>query len=224
LPAGLTLASNGAVTGTPTTAATSAFTVTATDANGDTGSRAYSVTVAEATELPEGCYSSSPCHLCENDWGEPGNTKRTPLRWRLTLSVSALGCYPVGSGRYATLGAAALSERLVQTGSCVWGPTTFRYHALWSVPQFFSDASCSLDPDGAHTIYAVPVLTRISDTQFQLVVYFEYDGGTGIPTLEALAIITINNCRSAMSGTTNLTGPGPTYPVVGTLSYSFTVC
>ena len=48
LPAGLTLASNGAVTGTPTTAATSAFTVTATDANGDTGSRAYSVTVAEA--------------------------------------------------------------------------------------------------------------------------------------------------------------------------------
>jgi hypothetical protein len=48
LPAGLTLASNGAVTGTPTTAATSAFTVTATDTNGDTGSRAYSVTVAEA--------------------------------------------------------------------------------------------------------------------------------------------------------------------------------
>jgi hypothetical protein len=48
LPAGLTLASNGAVTGTPTTAATSAFTVTATDANGNTGSREYSVTVATA--------------------------------------------------------------------------------------------------------------------------------------------------------------------------------
>jgi hypothetical protein len=45
LPAGLTLASNGAVTGTPTTAETAAFTVTATDANGDTGSRAYSVDV-----------------------------------------------------------------------------------------------------------------------------------------------------------------------------------
>ena len=35
----------------PTTAATSAFTVTATDANGDTGSRAYSVTVAEAKNI-----------------------------------------------------------------------------------------------------------------------------------------------------------------------------
>jgi hypothetical protein len=51
LPAGLTLASNGAVSGTPTTAATSAFTVTATDANGDTGSRAYSVTMAEAKNI-----------------------------------------------------------------------------------------------------------------------------------------------------------------------------
>jgi hypothetical protein len=51
LPAGLSLSSGGAVTGTPTTAATSAFTVTATDANGDTGSRAYSVTVAEAKNI-----------------------------------------------------------------------------------------------------------------------------------------------------------------------------
>jgi hypothetical protein len=46
LPAGLSLSSGGAVTGTPTTAATSAFTITATDANGSTGNRAYSVTVA----------------------------------------------------------------------------------------------------------------------------------------------------------------------------------
>jgi hypothetical protein len=49
LPAGLSLSSGGAVTGTPTTAATSAFTVTATDTNGSTGSRAYSVTVATVT-------------------------------------------------------------------------------------------------------------------------------------------------------------------------------
>jgi hypothetical protein len=54
LPAGLSLSSGGAVTGTPTTAATRAFTVTATDANGDTGSRAYSVTVAEDS-VPESC-------------------------------------------------------------------------------------------------------------------------------------------------------------------------
>jgi hypothetical protein len=49
LPAGLTLASNGAITGTPTTAATSAFTVTATDANDDTGNREYEVVVVALT-------------------------------------------------------------------------------------------------------------------------------------------------------------------------------
>ncbi len=46
LPAGLSLnAATGAITGTPTTAATSNFTITATDGSGATGSRAYSVTM-----------------------------------------------------------------------------------------------------------------------------------------------------------------------------------
>lgn len=65
LPAGLTLASDGAISGTPTTAGTSAFTVTATDANDATGSREYSVMVTSPTsprrllnitrgEIPEG--------------------------------------------------------------------------------------------------------------------------------------------------------------------------
>ena len=49
LPAGLTLnAATGAITGTPTTAATSSFTITATDGNGATGSRAYTFTVNAA--------------------------------------------------------------------------------------------------------------------------------------------------------------------------------
>lgn len=48
LPDGLTLASNGALTGTPTTAETANFTVTATDANSDTGDAAYSIQVDAA--------------------------------------------------------------------------------------------------------------------------------------------------------------------------------
>ncbi|WP_171900658.1 putative Ig domain-containing protein, partial [Stappia indica] len=48
LPDGLTLASNGALTGTPTTAETANFTVTATDAHNDTGSAAYSIQVDAA--------------------------------------------------------------------------------------------------------------------------------------------------------------------------------
>lgn len=46
LPTGLSLASNGAITGTPTIADTFDFTITATDAEGCTGARAYSIAVS----------------------------------------------------------------------------------------------------------------------------------------------------------------------------------
>lgn len=49
LPTGLSLSSAGAITGTPTTAGTYSFTVTATDASSNTGSQAYSgVTISAA--------------------------------------------------------------------------------------------------------------------------------------------------------------------------------
>jgi len=51
LPTGLTLASNGALSGTPTTSGTFAFTVTGTDANGNFGTRNYSVTIAAGNTL-----------------------------------------------------------------------------------------------------------------------------------------------------------------------------
>lgn len=47
LPAGLSLnTSTGVISGTPTTAATSTFTVQVTDANGSTGTTNFSITVA----------------------------------------------------------------------------------------------------------------------------------------------------------------------------------
>lgn len=47
LPAGVTLAANGALSGTPTTAGAYTFTLQATDALGFTGTRAYTVTVVD---------------------------------------------------------------------------------------------------------------------------------------------------------------------------------
>jgi uncharacterized protein with beta-barrel porin domain len=46
LPAGLSLANNGTISGTPTATGTSTFTVTVTDANGATGQANYSLTTA----------------------------------------------------------------------------------------------------------------------------------------------------------------------------------
>ena len=49
LPAGLALSAAGVLSGSPTTAATSSFTITATDSGGNTGSRAYSIVVGAAS-------------------------------------------------------------------------------------------------------------------------------------------------------------------------------
>lgn len=60
LPAGLTLAPSGTLSGTPTASGSFAFTVRATDINGQTGVRAYTLTVAvgtvvlSPTTLPDG--------------------------------------------------------------------------------------------------------------------------------------------------------------------------
>jgi len=54
LPAGLTLSAGGALSGTPTESGTFNFTVTATDANGYTGSRAYALSVTAAPTITLG--------------------------------------------------------------------------------------------------------------------------------------------------------------------------
>ncbi|MDL5367048.1 Calx-beta domain-containing protein [Xanthomonas sp. NCPPB 2654] len=52
LPAGLTLAAGGALSGTPTAIASSTFTVTVTDAHGFTAAQAYTVAIAAAVPAP----------------------------------------------------------------------------------------------------------------------------------------------------------------------------
>lgn len=56
LPDGLSLSSTGTVSGTPTTAGASNFTITATDSNGATGSASYSLTVTS----PDVAFAFSP--------------------------------------------------------------------------------------------------------------------------------------------------------------------
>lgn len=51
LPAGLALSATGAFSGTPTTAGTSTFTVTATDTNGQAGQRSYTVQISDAVPV-----------------------------------------------------------------------------------------------------------------------------------------------------------------------------
>jgi hypothetical protein len=95
LPTGLILTSaSGAISGTPTTVGTFTFTITATDANGCTGSRLYQITIASA-----GCpaITLSPTTL-------PPGTLLLPYSQQITASggtapytfVIAAGALPSG--------------------------------------------------------------------------------------------------------------------------------
>ena len=91
LPAGLSLnAATGAITGTPTTAATCNFTITATDGLGATGSRAYSTTINAAVAV-------SPATLPNGTVGAAysQNVSATGGNGSYTFSVS-IGTLPAG--------------------------------------------------------------------------------------------------------------------------------
>ncbi len=100
LPDGVTLASGGAITGTPNAAGTFNFTVKATDANGCTGTRAYAVTINPAAVNPGLQFYPlpKPLRLLDTRAGQlgcdapgaqiPGNTSRTQLARRTCDGIS----------------------------------------------------------------------------------------------------------------------------------------
>ena len=99
LPAGLSLSSAGVLSGTPTAGGSFSFTVTATDANSFTASRAYTVTIGAAT-------------IALNPATVPGATLATAYSQTLTASggiapytyAVASGTLPTGLSLNATTG------------------------------------------------------------------------------------------------------------------------
>ncbi|MBX5480743.1 MAG: putative Ig domain-containing protein [Myxococcaceae bacterium] len=91
LPAGLTLASSGAISGTPTATGASTFSVTVTDANGVTATRSLGVTIyaaptiTTASALPDAYAATAYSHALTTTGG------KAPL----TFTISA-GALPAG--------------------------------------------------------------------------------------------------------------------------------
>jgi len=99
LPGGLSLtASTGAISGTPTTAGTSAFTVQVKDANNNTGTKSLSIAIAAAAQPPSITTSSLPGGTVSTSYSTTlaASGGKTPYTW----SVSS-GTLPAG----LTLGA-----------------------------------------------------------------------------------------------------------------------
>lgn len=102
LPSGMTLASGGALSGTPTASGSYSFTVTATDGNSFTGSRGYTLTIASPT------LSLSPASV-------PGGSTGTP--YSQTFSTSG-GIAPYS---YSLLGGALPSGITLSGGGLLSG-------------------------------------------------------------------------------------------------------
>ena len=187
------------------------------------------------TDLPEGCYSASPCSYCEG-----GAAKRTPQKYTLSVSIGNLGCIPIYEWSpgypydYTTLGATAQSGELEQDPglACRWTNLSTTRILLWTMtsvcyPDCFTDCNTPAYWGIDDKIYLAAHLTRISDTQFTLYTEFVNSSDMGGWLLEC-DLITINadNCRSSMSGTADIknkfgfSGPGT---VIGTLAWSLTV-
>jgi uncharacterized repeat protein (TIGR02543 family) len=102
LPAGLTLSSDGALTGTPTTAGASSFTVTATDAESNTGSQAYTLTMDPAPAPPappappKATIAISPTTLPDGQVGTTYNQSITASGGTAPYTFTETGSLPGG--------------------------------------------------------------------------------------------------------------------------------
>ena len=143
LPAGLSLDPNlGAIDGSPTTAGTSTFTITATDANGATGSQPYTLTIITIaitpTSLPTGTVGVSYNQTLSATGGTgPYTFAVNQLDFPAGLSLSSSGVItgsPTNAGR-ATFAISATDA------NGVTGSQNFTFHSFVITPASLPDGS-----------------------------------------------------------------------------------
>jgi uncharacterized repeat protein (TIGR01451 family) len=114
LPPGLTLSGAGLLAGTPSEAGTFSFTVTATDANGCTGSATYTLAPCSGLTL-------SPASLPDGEVGAPYSGTLTVSGGTGPFVLAASGSLPPG----VTLSSGTLSGTPTQSGNFAFTVTAF---------------------------------------------------------------------------------------------------
>ncbi len=177
LPAGLTLSSAGAISGTPTTAATSSFTVQVKDANALTATKALSIVVNPAGPTP---LSITTVSLGTGVVGQIFNTtiKVTGGTASYTFSISS-GALPAGlslaastgviSGTPSTAGSSTFTVKVTDSSSPVQtanqsytvvvsagGGATDQYLGLMSVPCTNNNTSFIITKVNNNLVFCSP--------------------------------------------------------------------
>ena len=200
LPAGLTLSSAGLLSGTPTAAGTSNFTVEATDANGCTGSLAYSlvidpagcptITLAPAT-LPNGVVGNVYSQTITASGGTaPYTYAVTAGTLPAGLTLSAAG---VLSGTPTAAGTSNFTVTATDAGAC----TGSLAYAL------------TIDASGCPTITLTPGTLPDGTEGIAYSVTFTASGGTAPYTFSATTLpagLTLDSATGVLSGTPTTAG------------------
>lgn len=194
LPTGLTLASDGTLSGTPTTAGDFSFTVTATDAQSFTGTGSYTVHVAAiAPGAPTGVSATGGDTQASVSFTAPANTGGSPITgYTVTSSPGGL----TGSGASGPITVSGLTNGTAYT---------FTVTATNVVgPGAPSAASNAVTPRGGQTITfsnpgtqnfgTTPTLTASSTSGLQVAFSSSSTAVCTITSGGALTFVTAGSC------------------------------
>jgi hypothetical protein len=219
LPDGVDLVA-GVLTGTPTTPGTFLFTITATDANGCTGSRAYTVEVCVAPTI-----TPTPAAVCAGSTGNTadGPAGATTYLWAITNGTITGGAsaqtvtYTAGASGNVTLTLTVTSASSCTASTSVDVPI----NAVPATPTITgvpaggvcadSTGNTASGPAGA-TTYAWSITggTITSTTDAQAVTYTA--GASGNVQL-TLVVTNASGCSASNSATTAI-NPAPATPTI----------
>lgn len=219
LPYGLTLSSAGVLSGTPLAAENTAFTITATDANGETGSRAYSINVAPTVpDAPTGISATAGDTQASVSFQPPQKTGGTSISSYI-VTASPADVMPV-TGQ---------SSPIIVNGLTNGQSYTFTVTAENSVGAGSPSASSnSVTPRAAQTITftnpgtqtfgTTPTLTATSDSGLTPVFTSSTTAVCTVTTTGILAFVSTGTC------TINADQPGnDDYLAATQVTRSFTV-
>lgn len=153
LPAGLSLSSVGLLSGTPTTPGSHAFTVTATDAQSYTGSRAYTLTVAASIAL-------TPASLPAATGGQPYSQTLSaaggsaPYSYAVTAGSLPAGLALSSAGVLSGTPTAAGSFSVTVTATDAGGATGTRAYTLSVAAPSISVSPATLPAPTAGSAYS----------------------------------------------------------------------
>ncbi len=225
VPTGLTLSSAGVLSGSPTTAASFTFTVSATDANLIIGSQNYTITVTAAVKATQAIASEV---LTQNHAATPF-TPVTGSGGTAPLSYSISPALPTGLNISSTTGTISGTPTVTSTATSYTVTVTDANNAT-------ATASFSLTVNGAVT--ATQAIASEALTQNHAATPFTPVTGSGGTTPLAYSIsptlptgLSISSTTGAISGTPTVTSAATSYTVTvtdandatATASFSLTV-